>query len=117
MTNLVASGVSVKFAQTLARHSTPTLTIGRYAHAAQSDLSTALEGLPILVNPTVGLTSQIDAMGTALGKPINVLLGAPLTCAGSVTSKPPPSTGEITPPALDISDDPNSMPLSDFGEM
>lgn len=44
ISGLVASGASVKVAQTLARHSTPTLTIGRYAHAEGSDLREALEG-------------------------------------------------------------------------
>ncbi len=34
---IVRSGVSVKMAQELARHSTPTLTIGRYAHTRLQD--------------------------------------------------------------------------------
>lgn len=46
ITNLVQSGASVKVAQELARHSSPTLTIGRYAHARRSDLSAALDKLP-----------------------------------------------------------------------
>jgi integrase/recombinase XerD len=51
ITHLVASGASVKVAQTLARHSTPSLTIGRYAHASLHDVAGALEGLPKLSNP------------------------------------------------------------------
>lgn len=43
---VVNGGASVKVAQELARHSTPTLTIGRYAHARLHDLTAALEALP-----------------------------------------------------------------------
>ncbi len=46
ITRLVNSGVSVKVAQELARHSDPKLTIGRYAHARLTDLSAALDALP-----------------------------------------------------------------------
>ena len=38
--------VWAKVAQELARHSTPTLTIGRYAHARLHDLTAALNALP-----------------------------------------------------------------------
>ena len=46
ITRLVNSGVSVKVCQDLARHSTPTLTIGRYAHTKLHDLTSALNSLP-----------------------------------------------------------------------
>jgi integrase len=46
VTNLVASGASVKTCQTLARHSTPTLTIGLYAKVALHDIKGAVENLP-----------------------------------------------------------------------
>jgi len=46
ISGIVASGASVKTAQELARHSTPTLTIGRYAHTRLHDLRGALEALP-----------------------------------------------------------------------
>jgi hypothetical protein len=36
----------VKVAQELDRHSTPTLTIGRYAHTRLHDLTQALDNLP-----------------------------------------------------------------------
>ena len=39
-------GASVKLALELARHSTPTLTIGSYAHTRLHDLQGALESLP-----------------------------------------------------------------------
>jgi len=41
----------VKVAWELARHSTPTLTIGRYAHARLHDLSAALEAVPGPTDP------------------------------------------------------------------
>lgn len=44
VSDLVRRGVSVKVAQTLARHSTPTLTIGIYAHAEPEEIRAALEG-------------------------------------------------------------------------
>ena len=43
---LVSSGASVKTCQTLARHSTPSLTIGIYAKASLHDISGAVERLP-----------------------------------------------------------------------
>ena len=46
ITSVVSGGATVKAAQELARHSTPTLTIGRYAHVGLHDLSAALDGLP-----------------------------------------------------------------------
>ena len=46
ITLIVRGGASVKTAQSLARHSTPVLTIGRYAHASLHDMTSGLEGLP-----------------------------------------------------------------------
>jgi integrase len=43
---LAASGAPVKTVQELARHSTPTLTFGRYAHARSADVGKALAALP-----------------------------------------------------------------------
>ncbi len=45
ISGLVNSGVSVKVAQELARHSTSTLTIDRYTHARLVDLRSALPGV------------------------------------------------------------------------
>lgn len=44
--HLGSSGASVKTAQTLARHSTPTPTIGRYAGVVADDMQKAVESLP-----------------------------------------------------------------------
>ena len=46
ISNLVASGASVKVCQTLARHSTPSLTIGLYAKASLHDIKGAVASLP-----------------------------------------------------------------------
>ncbi len=46
ISRLVRSGVNVKVAQELARHSTPTLTLGRYAHVQLLDQTQALDALP-----------------------------------------------------------------------
>jgi integrase len=52
ISGLASAGVHPKVAQTLARHSTITLTMDRYTHLAVADVSGALECLPEL--PTVG---------------------------------------------------------------
>jgi integrase len=48
VSHLVSSGASVKVCQVLARHSTPTLTIGLYAKASLHDLQGAVDSLPDL---------------------------------------------------------------------
>ncbi len=48
VSRLVQSGASVKVAQELARHSTPTLTLGRYAHIGLVDQTKALDALPTI---------------------------------------------------------------------
>ena len=48
VSRLVRSGANVKVAQELARHSTPTLTLGRYAHMGVLDQTKALNALPAI---------------------------------------------------------------------
>ncbi len=48
ISGIVPGGASVKVAQALARHSTPTLTIGPYSHTRLHDVASALESLPHL---------------------------------------------------------------------
>jgi len=62
ITAVVNGGASVKVAQELARHSTPTLTIGRYSHTRIHDLTRALESLPDL--STSPETAEMRATGT-----------------------------------------------------
>ena len=51
VTNLSSPGVPVKVAQELARHSTPVLTLGRYAHAEADRMAEAVALLPDLAAP------------------------------------------------------------------
>jgi len=48
ISRLVRSGANIKVAQELARHSTPTLTLGRYAHMEVLDRTKALNALPAI---------------------------------------------------------------------
>jgi len=61
ISDIVAGGASVKTCQELARHSTPTLTIGRYSHARLHDLTAALDALPDLTTPPA-TTTTAEAM-------------------------------------------------------
>jgi integrase len=63
ISHLVSSGVSVKTCQVLARHSTPSLTIGIYAKASLHDIKGAVEALPDLT-PTAPRTEAMAATGT-----------------------------------------------------
>ena len=62
---VVNSGASVKVAQELARHSTPTLTIGRYAHVRLVDLRRAVPSVPTIMEPAAQTQAQaLRATGT-----------------------------------------------------
>ncbi|MFI5454196.1 MAG: tyrosine-type recombinase/integrase [Isosphaerales bacterium] len=63
ISNLVSSGASVKTCQTLARHSSPSLTIGIYAKASLHDISGAVEALPDLT-PSEPVREVLAATGT-----------------------------------------------------
>jgi len=82
ITLLVKSGVSVKVAQELARHSTPTLTLGVYTKLGVHDLTGALGALPNLASPSPAAEPQRVAMratGTDDGWAANV---APASATG-----------------------------------
>ncbi len=65
ISGIVAGGASVKTCQELARHSTPTLTIGRYSHARLHDIQGALEALPSSTN---GAATAVERQETTLRK-------------------------------------------------
>ena len=72
ISRVVSSGASVKVAQELARHSTPTLTFGRYAHTRLADLRKALPTMPTADTPQPQLailraTGTDDATPTRTG--------------------------------------------------
>ena len=66
ISRVVASGASVKEAQTLARHSTPVLTMNTYSRATLLDVAGAVEGLGDLLTkqPTRPEAQQQRATGT-----------------------------------------------------
>jgi site-specific recombinase XerD len=59
---VVSSGASVKTCQTLARHSSPSLTIGIYAKASLHDIAGAVESLPHLSD----LKARIETLRESL---------------------------------------------------
>ncbi len=94
ITNLVASGASVKTCQTLARHSTPALTIGVYAKAALHDVKGAVENLP-------------DPAGSAAAEPL-----AMTGTDGCLSHRQP--SDPIGQPALDArNSSPEGQPISE----
>lgn len=68
---IVAGGASVKSCQELARHSSPMLTIGRYAHTRLHDLRSALDALadPPAAAPSTG-AAALRATGTDDARPM-----------------------------------------------
>jgi integrase len=62
ISGIVATGASVKTCQELARHSDPSLTIGRYSHARLHDLQGALEALPALSPEPEGSEAERGAL-------------------------------------------------------
>jgi integrase len=66
ITNLANAGVHPKTAQTLARHSTITLTMDRYSHSLMGEQAAALDMLPDLSQPT---RQAIRATGTEDAQP------------------------------------------------
>ena len=61
---LARSNAPVKVIQTLARHSTPSLTFGVYAHIGVFDQTAALEALPDLSPPATPELEALAATGT-----------------------------------------------------
>jgi hypothetical protein len=61
ISNLARSGDHPKFAQSLARHSTITLTMDRYSHTLIGEQADALMGLPDLTGP---LVNKVGKTGT-----------------------------------------------------
>jgi integrase len=57
VSRLVASGANIKVAQELARHSSPVLTLGRYAHVQLLDQTRALAALPAIEAPRANVAA------------------------------------------------------------
>ena len=69
ITNLTHGGVHPKDAQTLAWHSTITLTMDRYAHTARGSVTKALDALPDL--PPTAERERLRATGTYASKGVS----------------------------------------------
>jgi len=84
VTALAKSNAPVKIVQTLARHSTPTLTLGVYSHIGLFDQTAALDALPDLSRPEPeSEPSILAATGTDSIIPASQNLTAHLQRAGS----------------------------------
>lgn len=76
ITNLVLAGVHPKIAKKLARHSTITLTMDRYAKVKMDDMETAVEALPAMPNLdpkswTKNWTTDVDISGQSTSSASN----------------------------------------------
>jgi hypothetical protein len=108
ISNLVASGASVKTCQVLARHSTPSLTIGVYAKASIHDLTGAVESLPDLT-PTAPRPEALAATGTDPVTPSYHILAAHGQRAGDGTGRDVADTGGCDGASIRESDCRNSL--------
>ncbi len=100
---IVAGGASVKTAQELARHSTPTLTIGRYSHTRLHDLTAALDALPDLQPSEGTATPQAMAATGTDDKAAEVVRGQ---MRGQYN-------GKSTPEAANRGERPGSCPVAE----
>jgi integrase len=92
ISNLARGGVHPKTAQSLARHSTITLTMDRYSHTLVEDQATALEALPDLSAAT---RQKVRATGTDDAKPTSGVLASSLSFSGRLSSTSVDSGGQI----------------------
>jgi len=69
ISRIVSDGASVKVCQELARHSTPSLTIGRYAHVRIHDLRAAVPSVPGTISTTPPEAVTLRATGTCDSAP------------------------------------------------
>jgi len=72
ITRLAYAGVSPKIAQTLARHSTITLTMDRYTHVSLADNAKALAALPALTPVSTPQAAQATGTDPALVEESNL---------------------------------------------
>jgi integrase/recombinase XerD len=85
---IVASGASVKTCQELARHSTPTLTIQRYAHTRSEDKAKAIAGLPPVKSSAENMQKTARGNGQKLAADCGTASGKnDTTCTSGRRSK------------------------------
>jgi len=103
ITNLIQGGANPRTAQTLARHSTITLTMDRYAHVALADTSKALAALPALpLANSAPNEAAVAATGTH-GRDVTQRAGSAARSAHGPTSPNGAGTGPTS--ALRIAPD------------
>jgi len=108
ITALAKSNAPVKIVQSLARHSTPTLTLGVYTHLGLYDQAPALDALPDLTRPSPGSEPTIlAATGTDSTTPDRHNLTALCQRAGdglgSDQSAPDVIAGSTVPTSMNAS--------------
>ena len=88
LTNLARAGAHPKATQSLARHSTITLTMDKYSHVGLVDMKKALDALPALT-PSASESVALKATGTDGKAPEREpdLLTLPLTLAGDFSCR------------------------------
>jgi hypothetical protein len=84
---LTRSGLSVKQAQKLARHSTPELTIGRYTHAELVELGEAVGKLPAITARAESSGLRVHCSQADLDTMV-ALAGAGLVVLAVLTGQP-----------------------------
>jgi len=90
ITRLARSGVTPKVAQALARHSTITLTMDRYAHVALADTSKALAALP-----AIAVSEKAHAEPAAHAAATGTDDAVPATTAPSPPNATRPNSGGV----------------------
>ena len=105
ITALAKSNAPVKIVQSLARHSTPVLTLGVYTHLGIYDQTPALDALPDLTRPASDSEPYIlAAAGTDAESPEHQKLAAHWQRAEDVScpdgSLPDVMTGSVVPPLM-----------------
>jgi hypothetical protein len=93
ITILAMSRAPVKVVQSLARHSTPTLTLNTYSHVGLYDQSAALNALPDLNTPP-SKTEPAALAATGTDGPISELLSLHFPYGGDGTGRNLSVTGE-----------------------
>ena len=99
ISNLAGGGVHPKTAQTLARHSTISLTMDRYTHMRREDLAGALDALPDLSGPlrqvdvATGTDGKAAAAFVSPSVSLNGDMGRNLVALGAIKSAVVGDTG------------------------
>jgi hypothetical protein len=124
ISSIVAGGASVKTAQELARHSNPSLTIGRYSHARFHDIAGALETLPSISSQepqAISGSITLKATGTNDAHLQNALSGQWGSDWGSAQTASPgvslAKLGETIAECTKESTQPNPLPLNTLGDV